>query len=263
MEKVGLSTVRRELVTIDRTQMILMTRVLNGIDSKSIIGYQRTLSDYVSLQCELPAPSSRWVDFLFCNTVTDLITSFQLMMLTQTNFSDYQFMIDAEGSVLHNDPVDVIPFNANGGSTRTIIQAIIDTWEYLNLPIAKGMSWRNFKLLKASLQKSRVREFCSRAKHARISTPALCILDYRAITWGNSMSECVCFRASSSVALTDWEHRKLDAEYWYVPCEPLPKVRPLLGSVHYDAAHVDPRRIAGVSVEQLRHRRGLHRAGER
>lgn len=240
MERIGLSTVRRELVTIDRTQMILMNRVLNGIDSKSIIGYQRTLGDYVSLQCDSPAPSSRWADFLFCNTVTDLITSFQLMQTQGTNFSDYQFMIDVDGSVLHNDPVDVIPFKSNGGSTRTIIQAIIDTWEFLNLPIARGMGWRDFKLLKKALQTHRVREFCKRAKKTLLSLPALCILDFRAIAWGNTMSECVCFRATSSFSMDDWTCAQLGVEYWYVPCEALPQVRPLLGSVHYDGATVDP-----------------------
>lgn len=240
MEEVGLTTVRRDLATIDEMQMILMHRVLNGIDSKSIVGYQRTLTDYISLECGTPSPQALWKDYLLGHTVGELIVSFQLMATSGHNFSDYQFMIDGDGSVVHNDPVDVVPFKGSGGTTKVVIQACIDTWEYLNHPLGKAMSWLEFKRLKYALARERLATFGKALQDQRISVPALCILDYRAFDWSDVLCECVFFRGRTRVGIPNWRVASLPSgEFWYTPLEDLPAVRCLFGSRHYDGAMSD------------------------
>lgn len=238
MKKLGLNTVSPslvEFVDVDLPQnnmtMIMMKRVLNGIDSKTIVGYRRDLTNYIDPNKEFPFPNADHASYIKDETIQQLIWGFTRIVARKKDFGDYQFMLDGDGSVLHNDPTQEIAYK-DSSSTRVIIQAIIDTWEYTNLPIGRGMSWKKFKQMKAAIALHRKQLFLKTASDRTARGPSFCILDYSAIDWHGISIYCV-FESANKIKIPGWKWGKYKNKYYYMPTEKLPLQQMILGSRHY------------------------------
>lgn len=234
MSAIGLDTVSPSLFEFNgpqnNTTMILMKRVLNGIDSKSIIGYKRDLKNYIDPDMKFPCPNQNAI-FITDNTLQELIYGFTKIVGKNTDFGDYQFMLDSNGHVYHNDPTEQLKYK-KGSSTQVIIQAIIDTWEYTNLPLARGMSWSKFKKLKVALRKHRQTLFFRTVRDKKARGPSFCILSYDAIDWQGMSIYCL-YESVNRCKISNWRCCKFKGKYYYMPMETLPKQRLILGSSHY------------------------------
>jgi len=243
MKGLGLTTVSPSLVEFidvdlpdNNMTMIMMKRVLNGIDSKTIVGYQRDLKNYIDPSKAFPCPNAKHAGYIKDETIQQLLWGFTKIIGRKKDFSDYQFMLDSEGTVFHNDPTGEIPYK-DGSSTRVIIQAIIDTWEYTNLPLGRNMSWMKFKQLKAALALHRKQRFFRAAQDRAARAPSFCILDYSAIDWHGMSIYCV-FESVNRVTVPGWKRGMYKNKYYYMPVENFPNPRMILGSSHYDQSTV-------------------------
>ncbi|NOK14832.1 hypothetical protein [Corallococcus exercitus] len=243
MQRLGLTTVSPSLVEFidvdlpeNNLTMIMMKRVLNGIDSKTIVGYQRDLKNYINPNKEFPFPNARHASFIKDETIQQLLWGFTRIASSKKDFSDYQFMLDSEGTVFYNDPTGELPYK-DSSSTRVIIQATIDTWEYANLPVGRGMSWMKFKQLKAALALYRKQRFLKAAQDRTARPPSFCIIDYSAIDWHGISIYCA-FESTNKVSIPGWKWGKYKDKYYYIPAESFPNPRMVLGSSHYDQSTV-------------------------
>ncbi|MCY1042078.1 hypothetical protein OV208_12195 [Corallococcus sp. bb12-1] len=154
MEAIGLKTVVKGLHRNAGKLMLVMESVSGGTDSKSIIGYQRTLKDYVDTKKSAPAPNPQLTRFVTKKSIEQLMLCWGQMVLHEKSFGDFQFMLNAEGDVFLNDPTNVE--NRKPSNTiQVIIQAFIDTWEYkaFQLYFEMDFTWREFKLAKEKIIK--------------------------------------------------------------------------------------------------------------
>ena len=204
MESIGLRSVARGLTQLGPKQMLVMDYITGGIDSKSIVGYMKRLKKYISLVdgSETPDPRLR----IQSNTIRDLLYGWERMTLKNRNFSDFQFMIDSQGCVIYNDPTGFTQ-EQPGDTTKIIIQAMIDTWEYQNPLYHTGRTWLEFKKYKRQVILERTIEFNRRFNQPGMSfgPPKLHLLDM-SVFEGRSPAAypCIFFTANRLQEVPGW-----------------------------------------------------------
>jgi hypothetical protein len=128
------------------------------VDSKTIIGYQRDLTNYIDPKKDAPAPNPKYAIYITGETIQELLDAWEKMILHKTFFGDFQFLINASGQVFLNDPTQILVKESEKDidkGTKTIIQAIIDTYEYISVARSEDLrkTWREFKQAKLALYK--------------------------------------------------------------------------------------------------------------
>ncbi len=207
MESIGLRSVARGLTQVrgSNKQMLVMDFIAGCIDSKTIIGYKRTLKDYINPQRNHPAPNPAFAARITSLTLRELLYGWERMTVCKKSYGDFQFLIDSKGQVIYNDPTSVDNGQPNQG-TQVIIQAMIDTWEFGNTAQVLGMSWGEFKRFKHNEYQHRVSAF-AQAYRSNFSQPDFCILDWSFLE-NRSLRDyaSLCFTGSVCKDLRGW-HR--------------------------------------------------------
>ncbi len=183
MEAIGLKTVARGLHRNEGTLMLVMDFISGGTDSKSIVGYQRTLSDYMKVTLNIPAPNPALTRFVTKKSIDRLLFCWAQMVRHKKSFGDFQFMLAPDGDVFLNDPTNVVDKEPNK-TLQEIIQAFIDTWEYKTFQEYFDMTftWQQFKGAKLALcdgiKKSFFKAFsqANKSKQLKYKAPAFKML---------------------------------------------------------------------------------------
>lgn len=219
MESLGLQTCLRSLHFAEDKLRIIMRRIEGCMDSKTIIGYKRDLTNYVDPAMDFPAPNLSYAVYIKGHSLLSLLEIWDIMTSRNTSFGDFQFLLDSEGEVFLNDPTETKTGQDRG--TRTIIQAMIDTYEYLFHREGRGRrTWKNFKQYKSQLSLLRLRSFGS-ALRGRFVPPAFCVIDFRFCRWEMMVPPvCTLFLSESRKDLVGFARFDLeDGTYGYAPTE--------------------------------------------
>ncbi|MCM2459107.1 hypothetical protein HGO40_01080 [Pseudomonas sp. CG7] len=193
MGAMGLRTVLHDLRIHRGRIQIIMDRVNGCVDSKTIIGYKKHLTDYINPDMATPCPRSKDALAIHGETLCQLLSAWDLMFEKGQYFNDFQFLLDPSGEVYLNDPTDVANKFWDRG-TNIIIQAIINTYEYIHR-IAGEQDWMTFKRYKKTLAERRYKEFelGSGLLPEQFYTPHYTVINYR-FCWYQAPSPSTMFR---------------------------------------------------------------------
>lgn len=218
MERLGLQTCLRSLHFSDGKLRIIMRRIEGCIDSKTIVGYQRDLKNYVNPELSLPAPNLSYGIHIKGHTLTSLMYAWDVMVERGIFFGDFQFLIDQDGEMVLNDPTSTLEKNADKG-TATIIQAMIDTYEYLfHREGARQRTWREFKRYKVRTQKDRISRFGA-GLQAQFNAPQFCVIDYKYDRW-SPPPNCTMFVSATRKNVAGFKRVVLESGlFGYIPVE--------------------------------------------
>ncbi len=164
METLGMRTVLRDLRFSNGQISLVMKRVEGCIDSKTIVGYKSHLKNYVKPGHDAPAPQFDDGIRITGATIQQLLEAWDIMSGNRSFFGDFQFLLDGSGEVFMNDPTGIITKSnpdeqRHDDGTFTIIQAIIDTYEFIRQPRAGARAWGAFKTWKKQLRIARKTAF--------------------------------------------------------------------------------------------------------
>jgi len=219
MESIGLRSVARGLTQIGRKQMLVMDYIAGCVDSKSIVGYQVTLGDYLDVNKNAPQPDRRFAPYLRASTIRDLLYGWNRMVLHKKDYSDYQFLINPRGEIIYNDPTGHSARDTPGDTTKRVIRAVLDTWEYFHCDLVAGMTWQEFKTYKDEGKLALKIEFSkvygSRRGHVLYFEPDFYLFD-SSLFEGRKLAdyECLLFRCDKNLDLTHvpgWSKVALDS----------------------------------------------------
>lgn len=198
MERLGMSTVVLGLRVIEGEVRLAMRRERIATDSKSVVGYQGalkgaelSLSAYIDPQRDNPGPTLALGQFVTRDLLESLLSGFDRMSAGNRCFSDFQFLITQASEVVYNDPCGYAEKTPDG-STIKIIQAFIDTWEFLFSKDRVGVSWSLFKQWKQQLRNSRLRAFGEATKGLKKTVPVFTMINPSFFRYGTP-PRCVCF----------------------------------------------------------------------
>ena len=209
MGSMGLRTVLRDLRFTGGKLQIVMDRITGCIDSKTIVGYQRSLKNYINPELDTPAPNPVYAYRITVDALEQMIEGWELMKRHRTFFGDYQFLLDSEGNVVMNDPTSTLRKDTDDG-TQTIIQAMIDTYEFLH---ADWGTWRDYKRLKLAWSKALTRDFAMGLR-GRFRPPDFWIADTSKLL---EIPPCAMFRSTIAADVPSFRRYNIGGnEYGYV-----------------------------------------------